>query len=101
MLASALGEPLPAVDLAALPAAAWTAAGPPSPPPAALLDLAEAARLKRTGETVLAAIMVASPSGTLSSDPVAIFTAVSALKQVGLPGDARRLAVEAAFAAGL
>jgi hypothetical protein len=101
ILASALGEPLAPTDWAGLPAAAWNVAGPPSPPPAAWLDLAEAARAKRIGETVLAAIMVASPAGTLSTDPVALFTAVSGLRQVGLTADARRLAVEAALAAGL
>jgi hypothetical protein len=101
ILASALGEPLAPTDWAGLPAAAWNVAGPPSPPAAAWLDLAEAARAKRIGETVLAAIMVASPAGTLSADPVALFTAVSGLRQVGLTADARRLAVEAALAAGL
>jgi hypothetical protein len=100
-LALALGEPAPAADWAALPAAAWTVAGPVSPPPAAWFDLAEAARGKRIGETALAALTVAAPSGTLSTDPVALSSAVSGLKQVGLPADARRLAVEAALAAGL
>ena len=101
MLASALGEPLAPADWAGLPAAAWTVEGPPSPPPAAWLDLAEAARAKRVGETALAAIMVASPAGALSADPVALFAVVSGLKQVGLAAEARRLAVEAALAAGL
>jgi hypothetical protein len=72
MLASTLGEPVAPADWARLPAAAWTVAGPASP-----------------------------PAGTLSADPVALFSAVSGLKQVGLAGDARRLAVEAALAAGL
>ncbi|MGC1892056.1 MAG: hypothetical protein WA709_39270 [Stellaceae bacterium] len=101
ILTSALGEPVPAADLAALPAAAWTAAGPPSPPPAAWLDLAEATAGKRIGETGLAAIIVASQRGTLSTDPVALYTAVSSLNRVGLRADARRLAVEAALAGGL
>ncbi len=101
ILASALGEPVPAADLAALPAAGWTAAGPPSPPPAAWLDLAEAAAGKRIGETALAAIIDASQGGTLSTDSVALYTAVSSLNRVGLTADARRLAVEVALAAGL
>jgi hypothetical protein len=100
-LASALGEPMPSTDWAALPATVWTVAGPPSPPPAAWLDLADATRGKRIAETALGAIMVASPAGILAVDPVALFTAVSGLKQVGLESDARRLAVEAALAAGL
>jgi len=94
------GPPVPA-DWARHPAAAWTAAGPPSPPAAAWLDLVEAARAKRIGETALATILVASPAGGLSADPVGLFTAVSGLKQVGLAADACRLAVEAALAAGL
>jgi hypothetical protein len=49
----------------------------------------------------LAAIIVGSRGGMLSTDPMALFTAVSALRQVGLATDARRLAVEAALAAGL
>ena len=101
MLASALGEPLAPADWARLPAAAWTVAGPPAPPPAAWLDLAEAVRAKRIGETALAAIMVASPAGALSADPVALSAAVSGLRQAGFAADARRLAVEAALAAGL
>jgi hypothetical protein len=36
-----------------------------------------------------------------STDSVALLAAVSALKQVGLAADTRRLAVEAAIAAGL
>jgi hypothetical protein len=100
-LFSALGEPLGAADWAHLPTAAWSAAGPPSPPPAAWLELAEAARARRVGETVLASVIVSSPAGRLSTDPVGLFAAVSSLRQVGLEADARRLAVEAALAAGL
>jgi hypothetical protein len=56
---------------------------------------------KRIGETVLAAVIVASPAEMLSTNPVALSTAVSALKEVGLTDDARRLALEAALAADL
>ena len=100
-LASALGEPLPPTVWAGVPPDLWTVAGPASPPSAAWLDLTEAARGKRIGETVLAALIVASPGDTLSTDPMALFIAVSALRQVGLATDAHRLAVEAALAAGL
>jgi hypothetical protein len=101
VLSSALGEPQPPAAWTHLPETAWAAAGSPSPPPAAWLDLVAAARAKRVGETVLAAVIVASPAGTLSTDPVGLFTAVSSLRQVGLEADARRLAVEAALVAGL
>jgi hypothetical protein len=100
-LASALGEPLSPLAWAMAPAEAWTDAGPFSPPAAAWLDLGEAARAKRIGETVLAAVIVASPAEMLSTNPVALSTAVSALKEVGLTDDARRLALEAALAADL
>src|SRR4029077_16522373 len=98
VLARSRGAPLAPTDWAGLPAAAWNVAGPPSPPAAAWLDLAEAARAKRIGDTVLGLIIAASPAGTLSAAPVALFTAVSGLTQVGLAADARRLAVEAALA---
>ncbi len=100
-LSAALGQPVPPADWVRLPEASWAGAGAPSPPAAAWLDLAEAAQAKRIGETLLAAVIVAAPTGALSTDPVALFTAVSGLKRVGLDADARRLAVEAALAAGL
>jgi hypothetical protein len=100
-LGSALGKTLAPADWLRLPRTSWIGAGPPSPPPAAWLDLHDAARAKRIGETVLAAIMVTAPTGKLSTDPVALFAALSGLRHVGLEPDARRLAVEAALAAGL
>ena len=45
-----------------------------------------------------ATIMVVSPAGILSTDPVVLSTAVSVLKRVGSVDDARRLAVEGALA---
>jgi hypothetical protein len=98
-LATALGQPVSSAAWARLPQSSWVGTGPPSPPLAAWLELAEAVRAKRIGETVLATIMVAAPTGTLSSDPIALFAAVSGLRQIGLEADARRLAVEAALAA--
>jgi len=100
-LSAALGQPVPPADWVRLPEASWAGSGAPSPPAAAWLDLAEAAQAKRIGETLLAAVIVAAPTGALPTDPVALFTAVSGLKRVGLDADARRLAVEAALAAGL
>jgi hypothetical protein len=44
---------------------------------------------------------VALPTGTLAAGPVALFPAVSRLRQVGLEADARRRAAEAAFGAEL
>jgi hypothetical protein len=42
-----------------------------------------------------------APTGTLSADAIALDAAISGLRQIGLAADARRLAVEAALAAGL
>jgi hypothetical protein len=53
------------------------------------------------GETILASIIAVAPAGTLSTNPTAVFGAVTGLKQIGLDADARRLAVETALAAGL
>ena len=100
-LSSALGQPVQPTDWVRLPEASWAGTGAPSPPPAAWLDLAQAARAKRIGESILAAVMVAAPTGNLSTGPVALFTAVSGLRRIGLDADARRLAVEATLAAGL
>jgi hypothetical protein len=60
-----------------------------------------AVALKRIGETVLMAAMIAAPAETLTVDPVALFTRVSNLRQVRLEADARRLAVDAALGAEL
>jgi hypothetical protein len=60
-----------------------------------------AVALKRIGETVLMAAMIAAPAETLTVDPVALFTRVSNLRQVGLEADVRRLAVDAALGAEL
>lgn len=60
-----------------------------------------AVALKRIGETVLMAAMIAALAETLTVDPVALFTRVSNLRQVGLEADARRLAVDAALGAEL
>jgi hypothetical protein len=60
-----------------------------------------AVALKRIGETVLLAAMIAAPAETLTIGPVALFTRVSNLRQIGLEVDARRLAVDAALGAEL
>jgi hypothetical protein len=101
VLSSALGAALTPAEWVRLPVGYGVGEGAPSTSAAAWLLLAEAVRAKSIGETVLAAIMVAAPRDALSADPVALFTAISALRQVGLAADARRLAVEAALAAGL
>jgi hypothetical protein len=97
-LFAALGEPTAVTQL---PSAAWSAVARPAVPSAAWLDLAEAAAAKRIGETLLAAASVAAPNGNLTTDPVILAAALSGIERVGCDDDARRLAVEAALAAGL
>ena len=100
-LFSALGRSPSPPDWLQLPAAEWAGAPHSAPAPAAWLALSDASHAKRIGETVLTALLVAAPEGPLSADPVALFTGVSGLRQIGLETDARRLAVEAALGASL
>ncbi|HEV2300793.1 MAG TPA: hypothetical protein VGR91_04415 [Stellaceae bacterium] len=100
-LFAALGEKVAPAAWVGLPPPAWTAAGRPAAPAVSWLDLSEAGHAGRVGETALAAILVAASSGTLSTDPVVLHAAVASLRRVGLDGDARRLALEAALAASL
>jgi hypothetical protein len=97
-LRAALGHPVPAREWSRLPAPMWAPAGAIGIPVAPWLDLLTAAPAKRIGETVLASLMVAGAKGR---DPVALCAAIGGIERVGLDADARRLAVEAALAAGL
>jgi len=95
---SALGDPIAPAEWTRLPAAAWAVPGLPAAPPAAWLDLSDAAGAKRVGEAALAAVLVAAPQGGLAKDPVALHSAVEGLRRIGLTSEARRLAAEAALA---
>jgi hypothetical protein len=64
-------------------------------------DLPRAAAAKRQGETVLLALVTVEEAGKLTSQPARLVRAIEALRQIGLDGDARALAVEAALAGGL
>jgi hypothetical protein len=64
-------------------------------------DLPRAAAAKRQGETVLLALVTVEEAGKLTPQPARLVRAIEALRQIGLDGDARALAVEAALAAGL
>ena len=100
-LFAALGERVPPAAWVGLPPPSWTAAGRPAAPALSWLDLSEAAQAGRVGETALAAILVAASGGALSTDPVVLHAVVASLRRVGLAGDARRFALEAALAASL
>ncbi len=66
-----------------------------------LLALGDAAAAGRRGETVLLSVVSLDPAAPAGSHPLALGYVVSALTAVGLGGDARALAIEAALAAGL
>jgi hypothetical protein len=71
-------------------------------PSAALwLDQRQAAAKRRLGETVLMTLLIARSGERLSLEPVVLADAVAGLAAVGLEGDARALALEAALAAGI
>lgn len=100
-LLAALGDPVPARAWLSLPAGAWNGSGRSGVAPAPWLVLAAAAPAKRVGEGVLASLLVAGAGGRLSRDPLALNAAIGGLMRIGLAGAARRIAVEAALAAGL
>jgi hypothetical protein len=100
-LLAALGRPVPPREWLLLPAGAWSSAALPGAPIAPWLDLLAAASAQRVGETVLAGLLVAGSNGAVPRDPAALYAAINGLARVGLGADARRLAVEAALAAGL
>jgi hypothetical protein len=65
------------------------------------LDQRAAAAAHRLGETVLTSLVMASSDGQLTQEPIALRLAIGGLRAVGLDGDARAMALEAAVAAGL
>ncbi len=100
-LFEALGEPLSESDWQVLVGAA--ASEPAARPPAAELwfGLERAAAEGRVGETVLRALIMLGEDGLGRTDPIVLAAAIRGLVKVGLAEEARSLAVEAAFAAGL
>jgi hypothetical protein len=61
----------------------------------------DAARRHRLGQVVLATVLLDADRGALTADPILLARAIAALRAVGLDAEARRLAVEAALAAGI
>lgn len=98
VLFQALGE---ADALAwAEPAEEAKAAGE-APNAAVLIALEEASRAGRLGETVLRVLVLLGEGNPAEADPQALGAALSALMQVGLPLEARALAIEAALGKGI
>ncbi|MBK1698487.1 hypothetical protein CKO21_14660 [Rhodovibrio salinarum] len=73
----------------------------PAPPAALLFALREAGEAGRRGETVLLTLLVLGPQGLGHCHPLALGSAVTALKQVGLDDTAHRLALQAAIYQGV
>jgi hypothetical protein len=71
------------------------------PNPALRHALRGASEDLRLGETVLLAILTLGEAGVRSAGPVGLEVTIRALKLVGLHGEARLLALEAAIAAGI
>jgi hypothetical protein len=71
------------------------------PNPALRHALRGASEDQRLGETVLLAILTLGEAGVRSAGPVGLEAVIRALKLVGLHGEARLLALEAAIAAGI
>ncbi|WP_145681304.1 hypothetical protein [Azospirillum brasilense] len=74
------------------------AARPPTADPALWQRLAEASADRRVGETALAALLLLGNAGPAGTPPAVVARVVGALRAVGLDGDARAIAREAAAA---
>ena len=72
-----------------------------APDPAYMRAFRKAASAGRRGETVLLASLVLGSAGLEENGPALLSEIVIGLRRVGLENEARRLAIEAALAAGL
>jgi hypothetical protein len=76
-------------------------AGVGAPDPALWFNLGDAAANRRIGETVLLALYALGSDGPGGANPIMLSRAIASLRQIGLDGEARALALEAAIAAGV
>jgi len=103
-LLAALGEPVGPERWrqAAAAAARAPAAAPVAMPDGALwFAIDDAAGARRNGETVLLALALLAEGDLAAASPVVLHRVVAGLVAVDLQAEARRIAVEAALAAGL
>lgn len=99
-LLSALGVPV--AETAWQPLLGATDGEPAAMPSVAVWQaLKDAAASGRRGETLLLALLSIGSTGPAGANPVALEGVVDALRKVGLESEARRLAIEAAVAAGV
>ncbi|HUN51311.1 MAG TPA: hypothetical protein VMU42_09345, partial [Candidatus Sulfotelmatobacter sp.] len=99
-LLDALGQPVPAERWQALAGGAQPITAT-VPSPIVTRGVAAAAAAGRLGETVLYALLAFGEGGPATADATTLVAVVAALKQVGLEGDARAVAVEAAMGHGM
>ncbi|MFT3811006.1 MAG: hypothetical protein QM698_13890 [Micropepsaceae bacterium] len=91
----ATGQPIPAAAQGLLAASPQFAGGSGQVETA---ELADAAREKRVGETILRALVLIGQGGPAKANPAVVIEAVAALSRVGLTREAAQLALEAALA---
>ncbi len=90
-----------------IPQEAWLETAPPVremaalPPPGLLAALERSASQRRAGETVLLALAVLGGDSAEKIHPAVIGPVLRALVDVGLGNEARALALDVAFGAGL
>ncbi len=97
---AALGDPVSGAVWADVAGVAATAPETNPVDPVLWLSLQQAASERRLGDTILLALVLVGESDLSQVNVLALHGAVSALHAVGLTDEARRLAVEAALAAG-
>ena len=73
----------------------------PAPDAALIQALSEASAIGRLGETILLALLALGEAGPGESHPLVLYEALAALNRVGLGGEARMLAIEAALDNGV
>ncbi len=99
-LVAALGRQVPPAAWAALYADAGQT-NETTPSPVLLRGLRQAAETKRTGETVLLALITLGAGGPETASPATLAQVIFALQAVGLEMDARAVALEAMLAQDL
>jgi hypothetical protein len=99
-LLAALDEPIGPAEWTAVLGRAQPGGTGPQPAPV-FLELPRAAAEKHIGETVLLATLLLGDGERITVQPLPLARAIEGLKAIGLEGEARQAALEAALAAGL
>ena len=100
-LFAALGEPAAPQLAPTIDATGPSPRKTEMPDPALWLAMVSAASDRRTGEAALAALIAVGPDGAAEGNLYSLGAALAALKNAGFEREARALAAEAAYAAGI